>query len=108
MWIRSRKNHFTISIRDPRLTRLATPGCHFTASGAELADIAMPPNVILSMDAHFHLKSPGWRNRHGMQKHAFTYTEPTVFLSKQFRLLDLLHAGIANIYVTNGYMSMIC
>lgn len=37
---------------------------------------------------------------------AYTYTEPTIFFEYSFDIAQLAHqAGIANIYVTNGYMT---
>ncbi len=42
----------------------------------------------------------------GCRSVAYTYTEPTVFFEYSFETSRLAHAaGLANIYVTNGYMT---
>ncbi len=44
--------------------------------------------------------------RHGCRSIAYTYTEPTIFTEYAYDTAKLAHeAGIANIYVTNGYMT---
>ena len=44
--------------------------------------------------------------RYGSRSIAYTYTEPTIFFEYAYDTAKLAHeAGIANIYVTNGYMT---
>ena len=44
--------------------------------------------------------------RAGSRSIAYTYTEPTVFFEYSYDIARLAHqAGIANVYVTNGYMT---
>ena len=44
--------------------------------------------------------------RSGCQSIAYTYTEPTIFFEYSYDTARVAHAaGIANVYVTNGYMT---
>jgi pyruvate formate lyase activating enzyme len=87
---------------------VATPGCNFHCEWCQNWDIAQmsgeegqefgcdstPKQIISSAQAT------------GSHSIAYTYTEPTVFFEYTYDIARLAHkAGIANIYVTNGYMT---
>jgi pyruvate formate lyase activating enzyme len=87
---------------------IATPGCNFRCQWCQNWEIAHMPreqgmiagervapdeivsNAILSSSRSI----------------AYTYTEPTIFFEFTYDIARLAHeAGIANVYVTNGYMT---
>ena len=60
-----------------------------------IAGYEAPPEQIVAAAQHT-----------GCRAVAYTYTEPTVFFEYSYETARLAHAaGLANIYVTNGYMS---
>jgi pyruvate formate lyase activating enzyme len=87
---------------------IATPGCNFRCQWCQNWEIAhmpreqgvvqgydAPPNVIVNEAIRSHSRSI-----------AYTYTEPTIFFEYTLDISRLAHeAGIANIFVTNGYMT---
>jgi len=87
---------------------IATPGCNFRCRWCQNWEISqMPPeqHLILGEEA-----SPeqvvAAAQRSGCKSIAYTYTEPTVFFEYTYDTGQLAHeAGLANIYVTNGYMT---
>jgi pyruvate formate lyase activating enzyme len=87
---------------------IATAGCNFRCEFCQNADIsqmprdrgqirgyeAMPEQVVTAA------------KRHGCRSIAYTYTEPTIFFEYSYEIASLAHAaGIASVYVTNGYMT---
>jgi pyruvate formate lyase activating enzyme len=87
---------------------VATPGCNFRCRWCQNADISQAPR-----EEHFLLgeeASPGqivaMAQRAGCQSIAYTYTEPTIFFEYTYDTARLAReAGLANVYVTNGYMT---
>jgi pyruvate formate lyase activating enzyme len=87
---------------------VATPGCNFRCRWCQNWEISQAPR-------EFHL-TPGreidpeqivaMAVRTGGRSVAYTYTEPTIFFEYACDVARLASgAGLANIYVTNGYMS---
>jgi pyruvate formate lyase activating enzyme len=87
---------------------IATVGCNFRCTFCQNADIAQmprdqnriegrntPPETIVET-----------ANRYRCQSIAYTYTEPTMFFEYTYDIGRLAHEqGIANVYVSNGYMT---
>ncbi len=87
---------------------IATPGCNFRCQWCQNWEISQMPReqhlvrgdplspeqvVIAAQDA-------------GCRSVAYTYTEPTIFFEYAYDTARRAHeAGLANIYVTNGYMT---
>jgi len=87
---------------------IATVGCNFRCEFCQNADIsqmprdqgrivgrqASPEQVVLAAQ------------RYSSRSIAYTYTEPTIFFEYSYDIARLAHAaGIASVYVTNGYMT---
>jgi pyruvate formate lyase activating enzyme len=87
---------------------IATPGCNFRCQWCQNADIsqmvrerhliigkkAAPQEIVLAAQ------------RAGCRSIAYTYTEPTIFFEYSYDIARLAREeNIANIYVTNGYMT---
>ena len=87
---------------------IATPGCNFRCRWCQNADISQAPR-----EEHFLLgeeASPEQivvaAQRAGCRSIAYTYTEPTIFFEYTYDVARLAsEAGLANVYVTNGYMT---
>ncbi len=87
---------------------IATPGCNFRCRWCQNWDISQMPR-----EQHFVMgeeASPEQvvvaAQRPGCRSIAYTYTEPTIFFEYAYDTACLAHeAGLANIYVTNGYMT---
>lgn len=87
---------------------IATPGCNLRCVFCQNADISQMPrdrDLILGRDA-----TPATivaaAQRANCRSIAYTYTEPTIFFEYSFDIAKLARpAGIANVYVTNGYMT---
>ena len=91
---------------------IATPGCNFRCRWCQNADISQmvrDRHLIVGREA-----SPAdivaAARRAGCRSIAYTYTEPTVFFELTYDTARLAHgdgdgAGLANVYVTNGYMT---
>lgn len=87
---------------------IATPGCNFKCQWCQNADISQVPkdrDIIAGRRA-----SPQEIIDGALQARcrsiAYTYTEPTVFFEYTYDTAILAHqAGLANVYVSNGYMS---
>ncbi|NLG51314.1 MAG: AmmeMemoRadiSam system radical SAM enzyme [Chloroflexi bacterium] len=87
---------------------IATVGCNFRCTFCQNADISqmvlqreriggedVPPEAVVQMAQRYNCRSI-----------AYTYTEPTISFEFNYDCGKLAHeAGIANIYVTNGYMT---
>jgi pyruvate formate lyase activating enzyme len=87
---------------------IATPGCNFRCRWCQNWEISQMPrekHFIAGQEAppeHIVAKA----QRSGCRSIAYTYTEPTIFFEYAFDTAHLAHeAGIANIFVTNGYMT---
>jgi len=87
---------------------IATAGCNLRCTFCQNADISQmprdrgqiegrptPPEAVVRAAQHY-----------GSRSIAFTYTEPTIFFEYSYEIARLAHqAGIASVYVTNGYMT---
>lgn len=87
---------------------IATMGCNFRCLFCQNANISQtprehgqiegqytPPEAVIEGAKHSNCRSI-----------AYTYTEPTIYFEYSYDTARLAHrAGIANVYVTNGYMS---
>lgn len=87
---------------------IATPGCNFKCPWCQNWPIAQMPreqHLINGYEATPQdiVAAAEYSGSHSI---AYTYTEPTVFFELAYATAQLAHAtGIANIYVTNGYMT---
>jgi pyruvate formate lyase activating enzyme len=87
---------------------IATPGCNFRCQWCQNWQIAHMPRergIVQGNDL-----SPETIIadviRTGSKSIAYTYTEPTIYFEYTYDIAKLAYeAGIANIYVTNGYMT---
>jgi pyruvate formate lyase activating enzyme len=87
---------------------IATAGCNFRCEWCQNWQISqmprerdriagkwLPPEAVVAGAKRSHSRSI-----------AYTYTEPTIFFEYAYDTARLAHeAGIANVYVTNGYMT---
>lgn len=91
-----------------RAYSVATPGCNFRCSWCQNYDISQMPrdqHKILGKNV-----SPQTIIREAQDANcrsiAYTYTEPTIFFEYSYDIAQLAEdAGVANVYVTNGYMT---
>ena len=87
---------------------IATPGCNFRCSWCQNADISQ-----MVRERHLIMGEPASpaeivaaAQRSGCRSIAYTYTEPTIFFEYAYDTAVLAYeAGLANVYVTNGYMT---
>ena len=87
---------------------VATVGCNFRCTFCQNADISQMPRDLgqiagrqISPEA---IVRAAKRSQCGSI--AYTYTEPTIFFEYSYDIAQLAHReGIANVYVTNGYMT---
>ena len=87
---------------------VATLGCNFQCAWCQNWQIAQAPRQHGLMDVRS--TSPAQlvagAQVSGAKSIAYTYTEPTIFFEYAYETAQLAQqAGIANIYVTNGYMT---
>jgi pyruvate formate lyase activating enzyme len=91
-----------------RAYSMATPGCNFRCQWCQNADIAHMPRergLIAGYEASPEQIVADARASDS-RSIAYTYTEPTIFFEYAYDTARLARAaGIANIYVTNGYMT---
>lgn len=87
---------------------IATAGCNFRCEFCQNADISQMPRErgrIVGSQATPEQVVQAAR-RCGARSIAYTYTEPTIFFEYSYDIARLAHeAGIASVYVTNGYMT---
>jgi pyruvate formate lyase activating enzyme len=87
---------------------IATPGCNFRCRWCQNWEISQLPREHHLIGGHEAAPEQivAEAQRAGSQSIAYTYTEPTVFFEYTYDIARLAHrAGIANIYVTNGYLT---
>ena len=87
---------------------IATPGCNFRCRWCQNWEISQMPRErhLISGDEATPEQIVAAAQKTGCRSIAYTYTEPTVFFEYSFETARLAHAaGLANVYVTNGYMS---
>jgi pyruvate formate lyase activating enzyme len=88
---------------------IATPGCNFRCQWCQNWEISQMPREQHLISGH--KASPeqivAATQRAGCQSIAYTYTEPTIFFEYAYDTARLAHAaGLANLYITNGYMTV--
>ena len=88
---------------------VATPGCNFRCRWCQNFEISQMPreqHVIAGREAPPDEIVRDARQT-GCRSIAYTYTEPTIFTEYAYDIARLAHAAdVANIYVTNGYMTV--
>lgn len=87
---------------------IATPGCNFKCQWCQNADIAQMPCEYIPGAGQSAAPARIVENAlaSGSESIAYTYTEPTIFFEYAFDVAKRARqAGVANIYVTNGYMT---
>jgi len=89
---------------------IATVGCNFRCRFCQNADIAQFP-VDRGGKIPGDFRSPkeivAAAERANCRSIAYTYTEPTIYFEFAFDTAKLAHEkGIANVFVTNGYMTV--
>jgi len=87
---------------------IATPGCNLRCQwcqNASISQMVREQHAIMGSKASPEQIVAAAR-RAGCRSIAYTYTEPTIFFEYSYDIARLAHeAGIANVYVTNGYMT---
>ena len=87
---------------------VATPGCNFRCRWCQNSEISQMPrerHLVMGEKASPAQIVAAAREA-GCCSIAYTYTEPTIFFEYAYDTARLAHeAGLANIYVTNGYMT---
>jgi pyruvate formate lyase activating enzyme len=87
---------------------IATPGCNFRCRWCQNWEISQVPReqqLFLGEEASPEQIVSAARKA-GSRSIAYTYTEPTIFFEYTYDTARLAHeAGLANVYVTNGYMT---
>jgi pyruvate formate lyase activating enzyme len=87
---------------------IATVGCNFRCEWCQNASISQMPRQRHSImgDEASPEQIVAAAKRSGCRSIAYTYTEPTIFFEYSYDTAILARrAGIANIYVTNGFMT---
>jgi pyruvate formate lyase activating enzyme len=92
---------------------IATPGCNFRCAWCQNYDISQMPReqqVALGIVANRPETPPEAVVKAAEMRRcssiAYTYTEPTIFFEYTYDIARLAHDyGLANVYVTNGYMT---
>ena len=87
---------------------IATPGCNFRCQWCQNWQISQMPREreLIAGRKVTPEEIIGSALESGSRSIAYTYTEPTVFFEYAYDTARLAHqAGLANIFVTNGYMS---
>ena len=87
---------------------IATPGCNFRCRWCQNADISQMPREygFISGEEVRPKQIVDAAQAAGSRSIAYTYTEPTIFFEYTYDIARLAAAkGLANTYVTNGYMT---
>jgi len=88
---------------------IATPGCNFRCKWCQNAEISQMPreqDFITGYPATPEQIVSAAQST-GCRSIAYTYTEPTIFFEYAYDTARLAHeAGIANLFITNGYMTL--
>jgi pyruvate formate lyase activating enzyme len=95
-----------------RTWSIATVGCNFTCAHCQNHQISQYPRLHQGRVIGSR-RSPeetiAAARQHGCQSISYTYVEPTVFYEFARDCMALAHAqGLANIFVSNGYMTGEC
>jgi len=87
---------------------IATSGCNFRCLFCQNADISQRPRDQGKMEGRQVAAEAviDAAKRYGCRSISYTYTEPTIFFEYAFDVARLAHGSrLANVYVTNGYMT---
>jgi pyruvate formate lyase activating enzyme len=87
---------------------IATPGCNFRCQWCQNWQISQMPREreLITGRKATPEEIVGSALESGSHSIAYTYTEPTIFFEYAYDTARLAHqAGLANIFVTNGYMT---
>jgi pyruvate formate lyase activating enzyme len=87
---------------------IATPGCNLRCLFCQNADISQRPRENGAIEGRQVAVETvvAAARRYGCRSISYTYTEPTIFFEYTYDVAQLAHqARLANVYVTNGYMS---
>jgi pyruvate formate lyase activating enzyme len=87
---------------------IATPGCNFRCHWCQNWQISQMPREreLITGRKATPEEIVGSASESGSRSIAYTYTEPTIFFEYAYDTARLAHqAGLANIFVTNGYMT---
>ncbi len=87
---------------------IGTPGCNFRCDWCQNWEISQMPREQHLIAGHELLPEDivAAAQKTGCRSIAYTYTEPTIFFEYSYATAQLARqAGIANVYVSNGYMS---
>jgi pyruvate formate lyase activating enzyme len=87
---------------------IATPGCNFRCAWCQNWEISQMPREQHLIGGHPALPDQivTSAQHHGCRSIAYTYTEPTIFFEYANDTAKLARAaGLANIFVSNGYMT---
>ncbi|MBN1834465.1 MAG: AmmeMemoRadiSam system radical SAM enzyme [Spirochaetales bacterium] len=91
-----------------RAYSIATPGCNFRCRWCQNWEISQMPrkeHMASGRDSPPQQVVAAARES-GCRSVAYTYTEPTVFFEYAYDTARLAHAaGLANLYITNGFMT---
>ncbi len=92
---------------------IACAGCNFHCLNCQNSDISqLTPKLINTIDALPEISPEEIIERvlaAGCPSIAYTYTEPTIFAEFALSCMKLArHHGLANVWVSNGYMSPAC
>lgn len=91
-----------------RVYSIATPGCNFRCRWCQNADISQMPRErqMIVGDEVAPERVVSAARQAGCNSIAYTYTEPTIFFEYAHDTARLAQeAGLANVFVTNGYMT---
>jgi len=87
---------------------VATVGCNFRCTFCQNANISQMPRDLGRIEGR-HVPPEAivrTAKRHQSRSIAYTYVEPTIFFEYSYDIAQLAHQeSIANVYVTNGYMT---
>jgi pyruvate formate lyase activating enzyme len=87
---------------------IATVGCNFRCQWCQNASISQMPREtgMIVGERASPQEIVATARRFGCRSIAYTYTEPTIFFEYAYDTAKLAHQeGLANIYVTNGFMT---
>jgi pyruvate formate lyase activating enzyme len=87
---------------------IATPGCNFRCRWCQNWEISQVPREqhLVQGEKATPAQIVAAARQAGCRSIAYTYTEPTIFFEYAYDTARLAHeAGLANIYVTNAYMT---
>jgi len=91
-----------------RAYSVATVGCNFRCEWCQNANISQMPREtgLIVGEASSPEQIVAAARRSGSRSIAYTYTEPTIFFEYAYDTAKLAHqAGLANVFVTNGFMT---